>query len=110
MASLVTQALSQCPNTKVAVSGYSQGGLVVHNAASANGMNAAQVPAVVIFGDPFNGQSVGNIPNSELLEICANGDDVCNGSGTFTITAAHLSYGNNATQAANFIISTTGVQ
>lgn len=33
MAALVKQALSQCPSTKVVLSGYSQGAMVVHNAA-----------------------------------------------------------------------------
>ena len=47
--------------------------------------------------------------SSKVLEICAKGDDVCNGSGTFAITQAHLSYGNNAGQAASFIEKTTGV-
>ena len=34
MTSLAQQALQQCPNTKVVLSGYSQGGFVVHSAAS----------------------------------------------------------------------------
>ena len=33
MTSLAQQAVSQCPNTKVVLSGYSQGGFVVHVAA-----------------------------------------------------------------------------
>jgi hypothetical protein len=33
MAQLVSQATSQCPKSKVVVSGYSQGGQLVHNAA-----------------------------------------------------------------------------
>jgi len=61
-----------------------------------------------LLGDPFNGQSVGSVPASKLKEFCANGDDVCNGSGTFAITSAHLTYGSNATTAANFIISASG--
>lgn len=32
MTSLVQQALQQCPDTKVVISGYSQGGSVVHKA------------------------------------------------------------------------------
>lgn len=34
MADLVAQAQSQCPSTKVVMSGYSQGGQLVHNAAN----------------------------------------------------------------------------
>ena len=33
LAQLVVQAQTQCPNTKVVISGYSQGGQLVHNAA-----------------------------------------------------------------------------
>ncbi|KAK5124420.1 hypothetical protein LTR85_001637 [Meristemomyces frigidus] len=106
MAQLASTILSRCPNTKLALSGYSQGACVVHNAVKSQGLPASSVAAVVLFGDPFNGQSVGSVPSSNLLEICASGDDVCNGSGTYTITQAHLSYGDNAAQAASFIEKT----
>ena len=33
MAQLTARAMSQCPNTKVVMSGYSQGGQLVHKAA-----------------------------------------------------------------------------
>lgn len=49
----MTKALSSCPNSKIVVSGYSQGGQLVHNAAKllpAETMKA--VSSVVIFGDP----------------------------------------------------------
>ena len=41
MAKLVKQALSQCPKTKVLLGGYSQGAMVVHNAA--NSLDAGQI-------------------------------------------------------------------
>jgi cutinase len=109
MASLVSQALSQCPSTKVVVSGYSQGGMVVHNAFSSHGLTSKQIAAAVQFGDPQNGQAVGDLPSSDVLEICHDGDDVCNGSGTYQITQAHLTYGNDAGNAADFIVSTLGL-
>lgn len=34
MADLVKRAMKQCPDTKVVMSGYSQGGQLVHNAAA----------------------------------------------------------------------------
>jgi hypothetical protein len=52
-ANLVNQAYSKCPNTKVVMGGYSQGGQIVHTAAQA--LPAAtmnKVNAVLIFGDP----------------------------------------------------------
>lgn len=44
MANLVIQAMTQCPNTKVVMAGYSQGGQLVHNAATM--MTGAQTAAV----------------------------------------------------------------
>lgn len=44
MAQLVSQATSQCPNSKVVVSGYSQGGQLVHNVAKV--LNASTAAAV----------------------------------------------------------------
>lgn len=44
MASLVSQAQTQCPSTKIVMSGYSQGGQLVHNAAKT--LTAAQIAAV----------------------------------------------------------------
>lgn len=106
MASKANAILSRCPNTKLALSGYSQGACVVHNAVQSQGLAASKVAAVVLFGDPFNGQSVGSVPASKVLEICAPGDTICRGPAG---SAGHLSYGNNAAQAATFIENTTGV-
>jgi predicted esterase len=44
IAQLISQATSQCPNSKVVVSGYSQGGQLVHNAAKM--LNASAAVAV----------------------------------------------------------------
>jgi predicted esterase len=44
MAQLVGQAQTKCPNTKVVISGYSQGGQLVHN--SAKMLNATTAAAV----------------------------------------------------------------
>lgn len=109
MSSMVNQSLAQCPNSKVVVGGYSQGGLVIHNAFSDQGLSASLVSAAIIFGDPFNGLPVGDLPASDVKEFCATGDDVCNGNGTFAITAAHLTYGSNATEAAQWIVDIIGL-
>jgi cutinase len=107
MANLTTTALAACPDTKIILSGYSQGGMVVHNAASS--LASSQITGAVIFGDPFNGQSVDNVDSSKLKEYCATGDEVCSGAHSFTITAAHLTYGDDASGAAQFISNVTGV-
>lgn len=104
MASLVKQALKQCPNTKVVLGGYSQGSMVVHNAA--NSLSAGQVSAAVLFGDPFKMQSVGKLDDSNRKEFCAQGDPVClNGVNIM----AHLSYGADAEEAAKFLVQASGV-
>ena len=127
MAKLAQQALSNCPNTKIALSGYSQGATVTHYAVKSGGLDADNVSAVVLYGDPLYGQSVGDLPDSKLKEFCgecvtrslhldrelsnspASGDGVCE-TGTFSISAAHLSYtsGSDISEGAEFIESNIG--
>ncbi|KAK3704856.1 hypothetical protein LTR37_013547 [Vermiconidia calcicola] len=83
MADLVKQALAACPNTRIALSGYSQGACVVHNAASQSGFPTSKVGAVVLFGDPFNGQGVGSVPASKVKEICGSSDGICSRGGSY---------------------------
>ncbi|KAL8669951.1 MAG: hypothetical protein Q9168_005485 [Polycauliona sp. 1 TL-2023] len=108
MVSLAQQALQQCPDTKVVLSGYSQGGSVVHKAGT---LLTASTPiaAAVIFGDPANGSPVANVKN--LKEYCASGDKVCEAPKTYAITPAHTTYGRNGNtdDAANYIAGVTGV-
>ncbi|EFQ26957.1 cutinase [Colletotrichum graminicola] len=107
MANLVAQAtqlqaIAQCPDTKIVLSGYSQGGQLVHNAA--NKLTAAQIArisAVLIFGDPFNGQPVGLVPASKVKVICHTGDNICEGG--IIITAQHRNYEQDAILAAAFV-------
>lgn len=133
MASLAQQALSQCPTTKIALAGYSQGGLVVHYALNSAGLSSSSVSAITYFGDPGEflptrrwwqpcrisrtntrpctedgTAKSGTVPASKIKEYCASGDGVCERHG-FYISSAHLSYGSDATDASNFIITTTGV-
>ncbi|KAG8623966.1 hypothetical protein KVT40_008942 [Elsinoe batatas] len=108
MAQLGNQALAKCPGTKVVLSGYSQGAMVVHNAVGKSGFKSGNVAAVVLFGDPLLKQSVGAVPAGKVKQYCATGDGVCQGGG-FGISAAHLSYGSSASDAADLIIKTAGV-
>lgn len=108
MAADVKMALAQCPNTKVVVSGYSQGGSVVHNAFSAQGLSSKQVAGAVVFGDPLLRNAIGNLPTRAVKEFCAAGDAVCE-RGTGVITSAHLSYGQNVDEAAAFMMSVVGM-
>ena len=108
MADDVKAALSQCPSTKVVVSGYSQGAMVVHNAFSSQGLSSSQIAATILFGDPLISQSVGDLPDNKVKEFCASEDTIC-GQPTGDINGSHLSYGDAADAAAEFIISAVGL-
>jgi hypothetical protein len=89
MAKLVQQAKSKCPDTKIALGGYSQGGFVVSNAIAKSGLNPDDIVAAVLYGDPSR-NAAGGLDKSKVKDYCASGDGVC--AGTFAISAAHLSY------------------
>ena len=96
------QTASRCPNTKIVVSGYSQGAQLVHNAAlKTSSANAAKVAAVVVFGDPKRGQALGSIAASKVLTICHDGDNICEGGAS--VTAAHLNYQKDVGTAGAFV-------
>ncbi|TVY83462.1 Cutinase [Lachnellula suecica] len=108
MAQLVTQAMTQCPNTTVVMSGYSQGGQLVHNAAKMmDAATSAKVSSAIIFGDPDNGTAVGTIPAAKTKIICHATDNICMGGDT--ILAAHLTYSQDAGTAASFAASAAGM-
>lgn len=77
MAKQAAAILSSCPDTKLVLSGYSQGAMVVHNALSAQGLDASKVAAIVAFGDPFNGQEFQGVDASKCKEFCGSSDFLC---------------------------------
>jgi hypothetical protein len=108
MAGLVAQALTQCPDTKIVVSGYSQGAMVVHNAFR-NGLSASQVAGAVLFGDPLKRQAVGGLPAAKVKQFCGTSDSICGGGGDGGATGGHISYGSSADAAATFAIQAAGL-
>lgn len=104
MASEIESAKAKCPNTKLVVSGYSQGGQLVHNSiALLPAATASWISKVVIFGDPDNGKAIPNVASSKILTYCHAGDNICvNGD---LILPAHLTYGENVVTAAAFVAS-----
>ncbi|KAL6709645.1 hypothetical protein ACN47E_001073 [Coniothyrium glycines] len=104
MAQMVGQVRAKCPDTALVIAGYSQGGQLVHNAAEMlSAQDSAFVSSAVIFGDPDNGDAVGQVPAANTKIICATGDLIC--AGQAIVLAPHLSYGRNANEAAQFVIS-----
>ncbi|KAF9692501.1 hypothetical protein EKO04_009756 [Ascochyta lentis] len=107
MATMVGKVMAACPNTALVMAGYSQGGQLVHNAAAMLPADqAAFVKSAVIFGDPNNGDPVGNVGAANTKVICHTGDLIC--AGQSVILAPHLTYGRDAGTAAAFVMSTAG--
>lgn len=65
--------------------------------------DSAFVSSAVIFGDPNNGDPVGKVAAADTKVICARGDLIC--AGQSVILPPHLSYGGNADEAAQFVVS-----
>ncbi|KAF3766621.1 family 5 carbohydrate esterase [Cryphonectria parasitica EP155] len=101
MASDIEQALSDCPGAKVIISGYSQGGQLVHNAANLLSSDiTAQIAGAIIFGDPDNGTAVTGISAADTDVYCHVGDDICLGGDL--VLPQHLTYADDADAAAQF--------
>ncbi|CAG8973967.1 hypothetical protein HYALB_00010087 [Hymenoscyphus albidus] len=108
MANLVEQAYRQCPNTKVVMSGFSQGAQIVHNAArQLSAVSTNKVAAVVLFGDPMFGAAVGTIATSKIRVFCNDGDNIC--AGGILILTPHTTYRENAPEAAQFVKARVGL-
>lgn len=106
-ASDITSTLARCPSTKLVVSGYSQGGQLVHNAAALVGATGmAGVSSVVIFGDPLNGYPVTGATTKTDV-ICAFGDDICLGGDL--VLVQHLTYSLDADEAADYVAQKAGL-
>ncbi|KAK7470341.1 hypothetical protein VKT23_001770 [Stygiomarasmius scandens] len=104
MADDITNAASSCPNAKIVSVGYSQGGQLVHNSAKLLSSDVqSRVNAAVIFGDPDNGEAVDGVAAANTKVICHTGDNIC--AHGDLILPPHLTYGQDAGSAAQFIAS-----
>ncbi|KJZ72544.1 hypothetical protein HIM_08068 [Hirsutella minnesotensis 3608] len=104
LASTVRAAMARCPESKFVLGGFSQGAMVVHDAARALGPDMSKVSAVVLFGDPYARRRVANISPSRVNIFCHKGDNVCKENGDL-ILPPHSTYNENADEAAMFITS-----
>ncbi|RDW65160.1 hypothetical protein BP5796_09852 [Coleophoma crateriformis] len=114
MTQLATAALASCPQTRIILGGYSQGGEVVHNAVTQLKTQQSAIVAVVTFGDPYKGSKLTGVDSTKWRSFCGSGDGVC-GTGTCAAsscasasTSGHLGYGSDVTTAATFIASVVG--
>ena len=107
LAALTEQAATQCPHTKIILSGYSQGAQLVHNGANLlSPQIAARVVGVVLFGDPFDGQPIKNISPNIVKTYCFSWDLIC--KDTIFVDPAHLSYSIDAIPAAEWVETLLG--
>ncbi|KAF1814226.1 cutinase, partial [Eremomyces bilateralis CBS 781.70] len=100
---MLENAVAQCPEQKIFMSGYSQGAMVAREAvAFARPEARKQVIGVVTFGDPFNGSPIADFDSSKIKIFCSSSDGVCKGE--FSISLGHLGYvGTSTTQAVSWI-------
>lgn len=107
---LIQQAATKCAGANILLAGYSQGSAVMNNAIQAlDATTQASVAGVVMFGYTRNAQDNGGVPGFDSAKVkvfCATGDLVCRN--TLTITPAHLTYGINADEAAQFLAQRAG--
>jgi cutinase len=98
----LTEQADVCPNQQFALSGYSQGAMVIATSLADIPADVAdRVAAIVLFGNPSRAQGTGEF-NDRTLDICATGDTVCNGARDGS-GVGHLSYGGDVGRAAEFI-------
>ncbi|PVI02981.1 carbohydrate esterase family 5 protein [Periconia macrospinosa] len=101
MTAFINQAITSCPDTRVVVSGYSQGALVVRGTAEALPADVmSKVSSVVTFGDPRNPTAITGAEGKTLI-VCHEDDAVCSGG---FITVDHLTYADDADSAARFVV------
>ncbi|KAM3508754.1 hypothetical protein MY11210_006611 [Beauveria gryllotalpidicola] len=103
MAQIVRDTRAACPNTKIVLSGYSQGAFAPHYAADALGAEMRNVSAVVTFGDPLSRKPLANFDSKKFLVVCNLGDNICNQGNV--ILPQHLTYAMHAKSAAAFVAS-----
>ncbi|EEQ86628.1 hypothetical protein RJZ56_002697 [Blastomyces dermatitidis] len=98
MVDLINHSLSQCPESKVVLAGYSQGAAVIHNAS--RDLRNDQVARAVLFGDPLHDLPLKSLAKDKVMSICAEGDPICRGGLDMT---GHWSYAEDANRAALFL-------
>ncbi|KAG8354460.1 hypothetical protein FVEN_g12908 [Fusarium venenatum] len=102
MAFDVAAVAVKCPQTKITISGYSQGAQLAHNAAKyLPSVVLKRVSSAVTFGDPFHPSPLKGLEDRSLV-ICNSGDNICaRGS---EVTLPHFAYPGRVYQAADYVL------
>ncbi|TPX45823.1 hypothetical protein SeMB42_g03774 [Synchytrium endobioticum] len=110
MAQTAADIMQRCPETKLVLSGYSQGGQVVHLAADMMAPEVAKkVAAVVVFGDGLGQNApVTGVPADKVLQVCHTADLICQLPMSGVITPFHLTYILDVDTAAKFVMEKIG--
>ncbi|KAK2013103.1 cutinase [Colletotrichum eremochloae] len=102
-AQMASRTLTMCPNTRLTMSGYSQGSQVTRLAiAQLTPDQQARISSVVLFGDPLGGVAVSGVDETRLLVVCHAGDNICEGGNL--VLSPHLDYSSDAPAAALFVM------
>ncbi|KAF1944305.1 alpha/beta-hydrolase [Clathrospora elynae] len=91
MTELAQITLTQCPNTKFIVSGYSQGAMVVHNAFR-TGLSPPEASGAILFADPLRRPPITGLPAAKIQQFCGTTENICGGGGDGGATGGHISY------------------
>ncbi|KAF8244336.1 cutinase-domain-containing protein [Wilcoxina mikolae CBS 423.85] len=102
MAASVNLVSTQCPKSKIVLSGFSQGAQVTHKAAKMLATEMYRfVGAIVVFGYPYNGTKFPGTLNDNVKSFCHDGDLICHGL-PFP-GKDHSNYENDAPEAAAYV-------
>ncbi|TPX37041.1 hypothetical protein SmJEL517_g00843 [Synchytrium microbalum] len=113
MAQTAAMVMSNCPNTSTWISGYSQGGQVLHLALDMmTSAERSNIAGVVVFGDGTGKDGIATWPpeidTANVLSKCTPGDKICEVPKSGQVTQFHLQYPKDAPEAAAFVMN--GVQ
>lgn len=113
MAQLAHEARCKCPDTKIVLTGYSQGARCIHGALGHvdDPVDGNDVAAIVAYGDPLNGDDpmTGVSDRKKIYEVCGKEDTRCqSGQVDLATEGGHTDYGPSADAVAKWIKSTVG--
>lgn len=79
----------KCPDTQIALTGYSQGADVIHHSLQQLEPHQDRISAIAMFGDPLTSIGFPLAYEGRVHNVCDNADRACGGDGTM----GHLTYG-----------------